>query len=79
MRRRVHYYGDAATGEHLHQGRTVTINQIQVQDSGVYVPGFKEVQSLFAARGWTDDPAAGVYNGERQVQGDERLILGHED
>ena len=73
------YEGDPTTREDLHQGRTVTIHQVYVQDRGVHDPGCKEGQRFFTACGGTDDLAAGVLNGERQVQGDEGLILGHED
>ncbi|WP_340646633.1 hypothetical protein [Phenylobacterium sp.] len=75
----MNYEGDAATHEDLHQGRTVTISQIYVQDRGAYDLGFKEGQGFLAARGGTHDFTAGVLHGERQVQGYEGLILGHED
>ena len=73
------YEGNVETHEGLHQGRTVPIHQIYVQDRGAYDRGREQSQGFLATRGRTDDPAAGVLHGERQVQGDERLILGHED
>ena len=76
---RVDYEGDVETHEHLHQARTVPIHQIYVQDRGAYDPGCKKGQGFLAACGRTDDFAAGVFHGERQVQGNEGLILGHED
>lgn len=51
----------------------------RLQDRGAYDLGFKEGQGFLAARGGTYDFTAGVLHGKRQVQGYERLILGHED
>ena len=73
------YEGDVETDENLHQARTVPIYQIYVQDCGANDPARKEDQSFLATRGRTDDFAAGVLHGKRQVHGNERLILGHED
>ena len=73
------YEGNVETHEGLHQGRTVPIHQIYVQDRGAYDRGGKEDHGFLATRGRTDDFTAGVLHGERQVQSNEGLILGHED
>ena len=73
------YERDPATHENLHHRRTVPIDQIHVQDRRAYGIGRKERQRLRTSRGWTDDLAANVLDGKRQVQGYERLILGHKN
>jgi len=79
VHRRVEYEGDVEIHEDLHHGGTVPIHQIYVQDRGAYDPGRKQGQGFLATRGRTEDFAADVLHGERQVQGNEGLILGHED
>lgn len=79
IHRGVDYEGHAEVYKGLHQGRTVPIHQIYVQDRSVHDPGRKEGHGFRATRGRTDDFAAGVPHGERQIQGNKRLILGHEN
>ncbi len=71
------YERDVETHEDLHHGRTVPIHQIYIQDCRACDPGRKQGQGFLATRGRTDDFAAGVLHGERQVQSNERLILDH--
>ena len=79
IHRGVDYEGYAKIHEDLHQGRTVPIHQIYVQDRSTHDPGRKEGHGFIATCGRTDDFAAGVRHCERQIQGNERLILGHKD
>ena len=65
---RVDYEGHAKIYKDLHQGRTVPIHQIYVEDRGTHDPGRKESHGFLATRGRTDDFAAGVLHGERQIQ-----------
>ena len=79
IHRGVDYEGHAKIHKDLHQGRTVPIHQIYVHDRSVHDPGRKKGHGFLATRGRTDDFAAGVRHCERQIQGNERLILGHKD
>ena len=70
---------DIETHQDLNHVGTVPIQQIYVDDRGGDRPGRKQGQGFLGTRGRTDDFAPGVLHGKRYVQGDEGLILGHED
>ena len=76
---RVDYEWNVKTNEGLDQGRRYSIHQIKVQNRGGYRTVCEQREGFRAAGCRTDDFAASVLHGERQVQGDERLIFGDED
>ena len=73
------YEGNVKTNEGLDQGRRFSIHQIKVQNRGGYRPVCEQRKGFRAASCRTDHFAASILHGERQVQGDERLIFGDED
>jgi hypothetical protein len=72
-------YGNSGAHQALHDGRTIPVQKVQVQNRGNYDRGREQGQGFLATRGGTDDYAAGVFNGQRQIQRDEGLVLGHKD
>jgi hypothetical protein len=62
--------------EALRDRRYIPVAQIHVQDRGGYGPRFKQCEGFLNARGQAHDFAAGIFDRQRQIQGDEWLIFG---